>query len=62
MHICTHPKQTVDAESKLAELTIKQLTEKSDEDSNSLITIPNCFIGMGGIEKTDTGDSYSLKW
>ena len=62
MHICTHPLQTVDAKSKLAELTTKQLTRKSGEDSNGLIYIPNCFIGMGGIEKTDTGDGYSLAW
>ena len=62
MHICTHPLQTVDAKSKLAELTIKQLTRKSGEDSSGLIYIPNCFIGMGGIEKTDTGDGYSLNW
>ena len=62
MHICTHPLQTVDAKSKLAELTIKQLTRKSGEDSGGLIFIPNCFIGMGGIEKTDTGDCYSLTW
>ena len=62
MHICTHPLQTVDAKSKLAELTIKQLTKMSDQDPNGLVYIPPCFIGMGGIEKTDTGEKYSLTW
>jgi len=62
MHICTHPLQTVDAKSKLAELTIKQLGRKAMDDPNNLITIPSAFIGMGGIEKTDTGDGYTLQW
>lgn len=62
MHIGTHPLQTVDAKSQLAKLTIKQLTRKSGEDPNSLIFVPACFTGMGGIEKTDTGDSYALTW
>jgi hypothetical protein len=42
MHICTHPLQTVDAKSRLAELTIKQLGKKS-RDENGLINIPAAF-------------------
>ena len=60
MHICTHPLQTADAKSKLAELTIKQLSRKARLNSNNFISIPTCFVGMGGIEKTDTGDGYTL--
>ena len=50
IHIGTHPKQIVAVNSKLAELTIKTLTEKAKEHPNNLITVPFCFSNMGGVD------------
>ena len=63
MHIGTHPHGVVDADSKLATMITEQLTNKSLETDDGLIEIPGSFTGMqGGVEKTDTGESYILAW
>ena len=62
MHIGTHPTATVDAKSGLAKLIIRHLTKKANDDPHNLIVVPSCFVGMGGVEKTDTGSGYKLKW
>ena len=62
VHIGTHPKHIVAAESKLAEMTIKQLDQKAQESGCQMITIPYCFQNMGGIDQTNTGEEYSIQW
>ena len=52
----------MDADSKLAMMTIEHLTKKSEEDQQGLVHIPESFSGMEGVEKTDTGAGYSLRW
>ena len=60
LHIGTHPRQTVEAESKLARITIEQLNKKSEESATGLIHIPGCFTGIG--EQHVTGVGYSIQW
>ena len=62
MHIGTHPTATVDAKSGLAKMIIRHLTKKANDDPHNLLVVPSCFVGMGGVEKTDTGSGYKLKW
>ena len=51
MHIGTHPHGTVDADSKLASMITKQLTNSSMLEDDGLIEIPGSFTGMpGGVE------------
>ena len=50
IHIGTHPKQIVSANSKLAELILNTLTEQAKENPNNLINIPFCFSNMGGVD------------
>ena len=62
MHIGTHPTATVDAKSGLAVMIQKHLTKKANADTHSILTVPSCFVGMGGVEKTDTGNGYKIRW
>ena len=62
MHICTKPLSTVPAKSTMAESVLSHLTQRASENADSLVQIPTCWAGLRGVEKTDTGDVYHLKW
>ena len=62
MHIGAQPNTKVDADSKLAVMTLEHLNKKAEDDLDGLIHIPESFIGLKGVENTAYGASYSLKW
>ena len=62
MHICTKPLSTVPAKSTMAESVLSHLTQRASENAGGLVQIPTCWAGLRGVEKTDTGDVYRLKW